>query len=105
MVSERLIPANPLNFIQRCVRQARVFWTYHVNMRMQGRFISRQAVLDSVENYDIIDEYPRDKYFASYLIRSRYQERVFQVLFAVDVEEDNVRVTPIIQAWMNGKRI
>jgi hypothetical protein len=43
-------------------------WTYHVNMRLQGRFISREEILDSVSEYQIIEEYPADKYLPSYLI-------------------------------------
>ena len=41
-------------------------------------------------NYEIIDEYPDDKYFPSYLIFSRTQDAVFHMLF--DVEGDSVRV-------------
>ncbi len=61
-------------------------------MRMKGRFISRQAILNSFEEYEIIEEYPKDKYFPSYLVYSYFQDKIFHVLFAVDIEEDNVRV-------------
>lgn len=63
-----------------------------MNMRMEGRFIPRQIILDSVEDYEIIEEYPMDKYLPSYLVFSRYEGRVFHALFAVDIERDNVRV-------------
>ena len=106
MSPERLIPDNPLDFIIRCVNERRIFWTYHVNMRMKGRFIPRQIVLDSVQHYEIIEEYPGDKYLPSYLVFSRYRDKIFHVLFAVDVEEDNVRVVttyyPNLDEWEEG---
>ena len=56
--SERIFPDEPLSFIQRCVNQQNVKWTYHVNMRMKDRFIPRQLIIDSTSNYEIIEEYP-----------------------------------------------
>jgi hypothetical protein len=86
------IPDNPLQFIQRCVRQGKVLWTYHVNMRLIGRFIPRRFIVESHADYEIIEEYPKDKYFPSYLVYSEYHGDVFHVLFATDVEGDNVRI-------------
>jgi len=75
----------------------------HINMRMKNRFISRQMILESSDNYEIIESYPEDKYFPSYLIYSRYQDTVFHVVFAVDVENMNVRIItayrPDPQKW------
>lgn len=103
MATESLIPDNPIGFIRRCIREGKIFWTYHVNMRMEGRFIPRQIILDSVECYEIIEEYPMDKYLPSYLVFSRYEDRVFHALFAVDIEGDNVRVVtayyPSLDEW------
>ena len=106
MPSERVIPDNPLDFIKQCVNDQRIFWTYHVNMRMKGRFIPRQIVLDSVQDYEIIEEYPDDKYLPSYLVLSKYKDKVFHVLFAVDVEENNVRIITacVFQALMSGRK-
>ena len=87
-----MVPDNPLVFIQVCVRARRVLWTYHVNMRLSGRFIPRNAILDAVDSYEVIEAYPTDKYLPSYLILGRSSGDVFHVLFAVDLEEDNVRV-------------
>lgn len=92
MVPENLTPEDPLAFIRRCVRLNKLKWTYHVNMRLKGRFINRRAILNSFEEYEIIEEYPKDKYFPSYLVYSCYHDNIFHVLFAVDIEEDNVRV-------------
>ena len=77
-----------------------------MNMRMKGRFIPRQIVLDSIQHYEIIEEYPDDKYLPSYLVFSKYQDKVFQVLFALDVEENNVRIItvyyPSLNEWEEG---
>lgn len=60
-----MLPDNPLSFIKGCVETRKIRWTYHVNMRMKDRFISREFIVDSTENYEIIEEYPEDKYLPS----------------------------------------
>jgi hypothetical protein len=67
-------------------------WTYHVNMRLAGRFIPRELILAAVASYELIEAYPDDKYLPSYLILGRHDQEAFHVLFAADVEGDNVRV-------------
>jgi len=92
ITSVRLVPEKPLEFIGRCVKQGKIYWTYHVNMRLRGRFIPRKDILHSIDHYEIIEEYPEDKYFPSYLVRSEFGESVFHILFAIDVEGENVRI-------------
>jgi hypothetical protein len=103
MISENLVPDNPLAFIQQCVRERKIIWTFHVNMRLKGRFISRERILESISTFEIVEEYPEDKYLPSYLIYSQSQGSIFHVLFAVDVPGDNVRVIttyyPDIEEW------
>ena len=103
MTPEHVTPDDSLHVIRQCVKERKIFWTYHVNMRMKGRFISRQVIIDSVQNYEIIEAYPEDKYLPSYLVYSSYEDFVFHVLFAVDVEGDNVRVItayyPDLEEW------
>lgn len=89
---DQKLPADPLRFIQECVRNRRVLWTYHVNMRLRGRFIRREAIFDAVESYEIIEAYPGDKYLPSYLVLGQSAGETFHLLFAADVEGDNVRV-------------
>ncbi len=89
---EQKLPPDPLRFIRECVRNRRVLWTYHVNMRLEGRFIPRETVLGSVESYEIIEAYPEDKYLPSYLVLARSAGDAFHVLFAADLDGDNVRV-------------
>ena len=74
------------------MRERKIRWTYHVNMRLKDRFIPRESIIDSVDSYEIIEKYPQDKYLPSYLIYSHHQSHVFHILFATDVKEDNVRI-------------
>ena len=103
------IPENPVAFIQNCVRTKQIHWTYHVNMRLMKRSIPRILILDSVDNFVLIESYPEDKYLPSYLIWSTIQGIIFHILFAVDVNEDNVRVVtaykPDPDRWMDNMKM
>ncbi len=103
---ERMLPDNPLEFIRKCVKERKIRWTYRVNMRMKDRFISREFIINSTDGYEIIEEYPRDKYLPSYLIYSKYRNCVFHILFVADVEGDNVRIVtaycPNPDKWKDG---
>jgi hypothetical protein len=61
-------------------------------MRLAGRFVSRETILDAVETFELVEAYPDDKYLPCYLILGRAGSDAFHVLFATDVEGDNVRV-------------
>lgn len=95
---ERLVPGDPLQFIRNCVRERRVLWTFHVRMRLRGRSISRETILEAVDSYEIVESYPEDKYLPSYLVLGRTAERAFHVLFAADVTGGNVRVVTAYRA-------
>jgi hypothetical protein len=92
VAEQRRIPDNPLAFIKRCIERRKIFWTYHVNMRFGQRPISRQMILSAVDSYDIIEEYPRDKYLPSYLIRAEHRNSVFHIHVATDVLAENIRI-------------
>ncbi|MBI3091530.1 MAG: DUF4258 domain-containing protein [Candidatus Tectomicrobia bacterium] len=92
MLTGRRLPDDALTFVQRCIRERKVYWTYHVNMRLAGRHISRDAIFGAVDSYQVVESYPDDKYFPSYLVLATPTGAAFHVLFAVDVEADNVRV-------------
>ena len=94
MERNRIIPADPLDFIRSGVRRRSVLWTYHVNMRMKGRSISREIILASESAYEIIESYPDDKYLPSDLVFVRNQGSVYHVLFEVDVK------TTMFEAFM-----
>ena len=74
------------------MRSRRVYWTYHVNMRLAGRHISRGEIFGAVDTYSVVESYPHDKYLPSYLVLATPVGAAFHVLFAADVEGDNVRV-------------
>ena len=109
MPLKNTIPDDPLEFIRKCISQRKMLWTYHVNMRLRGRCISRSAIIGSYEIYEITESYPQDKYLPSYLVRSEYQGDVFHILFAVDVKADNIRIItayrPTLEEWEDGFRI
>ena len=92
MSTGRRLPDDPLQFIQRCLRERKVYWTYHVNMRLPGRYISREQILGAVDSYAIVEAYPEDKYLPSYLLLATSSAASFHALFAADVDGDNVRV-------------
>jgi hypothetical protein len=83
--------------------QLRAFIEDHVNMRLAGRFIPRQTILDAVETYKVIEEYPDDKYLPSYLLLGQCGGDAFHALFAADVDRDTVRVVtayrPDAEEW------
>ena len=98
------ISDDPLSFIRRCVGERKIYWTYHVNMSsrgaLQGRFLTRDEILNAVDSYEIIEPYPEDKYLPSYLVLAATS---FHVQFATDVEGDNVRIVtayrPNLSEW------
>lgn len=92
MPTGRSLPTDALAFIRRCVRERKVYWTYHVNMRLAGRFISRDELLGSTESYEVIESYPEDKYLPSYLVWATSKDGPFHVLFGADVDGDNLRI-------------
>ena len=103
-----MIPERPLEFIQRCVNQRKLRWTYHADVQMGDRAIDRQTIINSVDVFEVIEEYPDDKYLPSYLVYSRFGSLVLHVLFAVDVAGDNVRVvttySPNLVEWESDMR-
>jgi len=92
-----------LGFIKSCIKRRRIRWTYHVNMRLKGRFISRDVILESIDTYEIIEEYPKDKYLPSYLVYAEYQERAIHIQIATDLKDDSVIIVtaykPTLDKW------
>ena len=64
-------------------------------MRLKQRSITRHEIISSTVDYEIIDAYPEDKYFPSYLVFSQHKHTVFHILFALDVDGDNVSVVAV----------
>lgn len=82
------------------------FFGHTISICVKERCITREQIVASIANYEIIEEYPEDKYLPSYLIYSRHHSSVFHILFAIDFEGDNVRVvtayTPDPAEWESG---
>jgi hypothetical protein len=70
-VAERQLPDDPVRFIGECLQARRILWTYHVNMRLGQRPITRHMIIGAVASYEIVEVYPDDKYFPSYLLLGR----------------------------------
>lgn len=108
MNPSRKLPTDPLHFICKCVIERRILWTYHVNMQMRGRAIPREAILETVETFEILESYPEDKYLPSYLVYARHRGEVVHILFATDVPGQNVRVVtsyrPDPVGWSKDRR-
>jgi hypothetical protein len=108
VTNERRFPDDPTKFIKDCLRRGRLFWTYHVNMRLSGRFIPRDSILKAIDTIEIIEAYPDDKYLASYLVLARWGDDAFHVLVAVDVPDDNIRIVtayrPDAGEWLDDMK-
>ena len=61
-------------------------------MRLGQRFVARETIIQSADSYEIVEAYPEDKYFPSYLVLGREGDKAFHVLFGADVEGQNVRI-------------
>lgn len=92
-----------LTFIKNCVENNRILWTYHVNMRLRERFISRQSIIHSTESFEIIERYNEDHPLSSCLVYSEYNGEIFHIVFALDFEYNQVRIVtaykPNIEEW------
>ena len=73
-----------------------------------GRFIPRESILGVVETLELVEAYPDDKYFPSYLVVGRAVAAALHVLAAVDVEGDNIRIVtayrPDPAVWQDDLR-
>jgi hypothetical protein len=61
-------------------------------MRLGQRFIDRQTIISATDSYEVVEAYPDDKYFPSYLLLGRHDEEAFHVLVGTDVAGQNVRI-------------
>jgi hypothetical protein len=81
--------------------QGKIVWTYHVNMRLKGRYIARETILSSVDTFEVIEEYPEDKYLPSYLVYAAHGQEIFHIHIAIDREGDNVRIITVYKPTMD----
>jgi len=64
-------------------------------MRLGERSISRQMILDAVDSFEVIEEYPEDKYLPSYLVRGEGKTGIFHAVIAIDLEGNNIRIVTV----------
>lgn len=86
MANTAKVPADPLAFIQNCVRAGQMLWTYHVGMRLKHRSITRDEIIAAIDTYEVIEAYPDDKYLPSYLVLASKDGDTLHILFATDVD-------------------
>ena len=84
-----------LDAIKSCIISGRIYWTYHVNMRLNERYIPRDVIIASIHTYEIIETYLQDKYMPSYLIYAEHEGTVFHLLAALDTEINTVRIITV----------
>lgn len=96
-----MIEEEMLQFIQDCVRHKKIIWTYHVNLRLEQRSVPREAILESVNSYEIIEEYPQDKYFPSCLVYAEFKKESVHIQFAIDQNNKNVRIVTIYRPTLD----
>jgi hypothetical protein len=67
------------------------------------RHITREEIFSAVDNYEIIESNPDDKYLPSYLVFAAQTVGGFHVLFGADVASDHIRVVtayhPSLSDW------
>ena len=109
MNQDETMKINILDFIKSCIKRREIRWTYHVNMRLKGRFIPRDAILSSLDRYEIIEEYPRDKYLPSFLVYTEYRGQIVHIQIAIDLESSRITIVtaykPSLDRWEKDFRI
>lgn len=86
-----------LGFIKQCIKDGRIRWTYHINMRLKERFISRDQIINSVSNFEIIEEYQNDKYLPSCLVCSEFENKKFHIQIALDYKDNSIIIVTTYQ--------
>jgi hypothetical protein len=89
--------------LKSCIREGRVFWTYHVNMRLKGHYITCDQIFGAIDTFEIIEDYPDDKYLPSCLVWSMAGDDIIHVHMALDRVKRNVRIItsywPTVDKW------
>jgi len=80
----------PLDFIKSCISNGRIYWTYHVNMRLRERYITRQLIIPSIDTYEVIEKHEDDKYLPSFLSYAAHANNVIHLHVAMDIKNDVV---------------
>lgn len=73
----------------------RVDFSGHAVRRMFKRSVGRDEVLDAIAGGEVIEEYPDDTPFPSYLLLARTQERILHVVVARDRDHGHCYVVTV----------
>jgi len=79
-----------LEFIKSCVFRKRIYWTHHSALRMKERGLGRHEILSSVDSYELIEDYPQERYLPSYLVFSDHEGTVIHLVVAADFDHDSI---------------
>jgi hypothetical protein len=61
-------------------------------MRLQQRNLRSDMLVAAVDSFEIVENYPDDKYLPGFLLRAETAGVVFHVQVATDVQGNNVRI-------------
>jgi len=89
------------NKIDSILCKENIEWRKHVLIRLGQRNISQREVLDAVATGEIIESYPYDKFFPSFLIAGKVNKKALHVVVGLD--EDNEKLY-IITAYIPGNK-
>lgn len=101
---------NPdFEFIKRCGRAGKVFWSYHSNMRLAGRSITRADLLETIESWEVIEYYPTDRPLPSCLcMASGLRGQALHFVVAADEGGQNISIVTVYRPdplkWEDGCR-
>lgn len=86
-----------------------IWWTYHVSMRLQQRNLRSEMLMAAVDSFEMIENYPDDKYLPSFLVRGEAAGVVLPVQITTDVQGNNSRVVtmyaPAPDEWEKDLRV
>ena len=91
--------------IIKCVKQNKVLWTAHVDIRLRERKINRNFLFDSADTFEIIKCYPADRRLPCFLIYAEHGELKLHFVIAYNEIEDNIKIItayiPDIKEWLS----
>jgi hypothetical protein len=85
-----------LAFIIDCVKCGRVYWTYHSNMRLLGRELSRKDILDNIDSIIMVESYGDDTPLPSCLcLLWSAHNRPIHIVVALDRSDESIRFVTV----------
>ncbi len=82
----------PVRFVVDCLDRGAVLWTYHVNMRLSQRGLTRAELLGGQTSLRLLEWYPDDRSLPSGLFAFQARAGEVHVVLALDFPNRNIRV-------------